>query len=113
MYFSKINTNMILSNHTRKYCFIFTCCYTLKQRPLSSGKTNLSKQKSALPSTKEEDEFLFYEFSNLYINVDLSIPPSNCSVVSFRSKDFLTIFNSPKSEPTKSADGGGALKMKT
>ena len=103
----------------------------------SSRKINLSPKKSELPSTKEGDDFLFDELSDFYRNLettDLSIPPSNCSFVSssdttttthhmiyqtpprvtneellgFTREDFPTIFNSPKSEPSKSADGGGS-----
>ena len=51
----------------------------------SSRKINLSQKTSELPSTKEGDDFLYDEFSNFHRNLettDLSIPPSNCSVVS-------------------------------
>ena len=106
----------------------------------SSGRINLSPKKSELPSTKEGDDFLFDEFLNFYRNletIDLSIPPSNCSVVSssdtpttaqhmvyqkplrdtneellgVSSEDFPTIFNSRKSEPSKSAGGGGSAEI--
>ena len=126
---------MILPNHTRKYYFTFACCYTS-----SSRKINLSPKKPELPSTKEGDDFLFDELSDFYRNLettDLSIPPSNCSFVSssdttttthhmiyqtpprvtneellgFTREDFPTIFNSPKSEPSKSADGGGSAEV--
>ena len=29
--FTQINTNLILPNYTRKYYFVFACCYTLKR----------------------------------------------------------------------------------
>ena len=105
----------------------------------SSGKINPSPKKSELPSTKEGDNFLFDEFSIFYRNldtIDLSIPPSNCSVASssdtpttthhmvyqtpptdtneellgVSSEDFPTIFNPPKSERSKSVDGGGSAE---
>ena len=65
----------------------FYLCMLLhfEQGQSSSGKINLSPQKFELPSAKEGDDFLFDEFSNFYRNletIDLSIPPSNCSVVS-------------------------------
>ena len=126
---------MILQNYIRKYYFCMLSHF--EQGQSSSGKNNLSPQKSELSSAKEGDDFLFDEFSNFYKNleaIDLSIPPSNCSVVSssdtpttahhmvyqtpprdtnqellgVNSEDFCTIFNSPKSEPSKSADGGGS-----
>ena len=49
----------------------------------SSGQINLSPKISELPSTKECDDFSFDKFSNFYRNletIDLSVPPSNCSV---------------------------------
>ena len=121
---------------------LFYLCVLLhfKQGQSLSGKINLSPQKSELLSTKEGDDILFAAFSNFYINletIDLSIPPSNCSVVSsidqppttahhmiyqtpardtneelqgVSSEDFPTILNSPKYEPSKSADGGGSAE---
>ena len=116
---------------------LFYLCMLLhfKKGQSSSGKINPSPKKSELPSTKEGDDFLFDEFSIFYRNldtIDLSIPPSNCSVASssdtpttthhmvyqtpprdtneqllgVSSEDFPTIFNPPKSEPSKSVDGG-------
>ena len=106
-----------------------------KQGQSLSGKINLSPQKSELLSTKEGDDILFAAFSN-FRTIDLSIPPSNCSVVSssdtpttahhmiyqtpardtneelqgVSSEDFPTILSSPKYEPSKSADGGGSAE---
>ena len=105
----------------------------------SSGKINLSPKKFELPSTKEGDELLFNEFLSFYRNLEtiyLSIPSSNCSVLSssdtpttsqhmayqtprrdtneellgVSNEDFATILSSPKSEPSKSFDGGGSVE---
>ena len=54
----------------------------------SLGKINLSPKKPELPSTKEGNDSLLFEFSNFYRSletIDLSIPSSNCSVFSIRN----------------------------
>ena len=112
---------------------------TLRKGKSLSGKINLSPKKPELSSTKDCYDFLFDEFSNFYRNLEtknLSIPSSNCSVVSssdttttaqhivyqtpsrnpneellgISNENFPTLFNSPKSEPSKSADGGGSAE---
>ena len=115
---------------------LFYLCMLLhfeKGQP-SSGKKKLSPKKPELPSIKEGDDLLFDEFADFYSNletIDLSIPSSNCSVVSSSDKatsaqhmvyqppprdtneellgisneDLPEIFNLLKSEPSKSAFG--------
>ena len=54
----------------------------------SLGKINLSPKKPELPSTKEGNDSLLFEFSNFYRSletIDLSIPSSNCSMFSIRN----------------------------
>ena len=119
-------------------CYLCMLLHFEKGQP-SSGKINVSPKKSELSSTKESDDFLLDELSNFYRNletIDLSIPSSNCSIVSssdtpttaqhmvyqipprdtneellgISNEDFPEIFNSPKSEPSKSAYGGGSVE---
>ena len=119
-------------------CYLCMLLHFEKGQP-SSGKINVSPKKPELSSTKESDDFLLDELPNFYRNletIDLSIPSSNCSIVSssdtpttaqhmvyqipprdtneellgISNEDFPEIFNSPKSEPSKSAYGGGSVE---